>query len=360
MIKKFLTASLILLSAGLNLFALEKISGSSLSVCAVGRYLDAPDGTRSFDWSGTTLMLSFTGKTLSLRCSDTGRDCFNLWLDKERTAYPDRVVEFKGDTVIVLFSAKKKGTHTLIFQKRTEGEQGKVTLHSFETDGHFEKAPQPRPRLIEFIGDSYTCGYGTEAPNRDEPFKAETENPSLTYADILGRFFDAEAIHISHSGRGVVRNYGGFQSETMPELYKRTFDGTAEPLWEKGYTPDVVVIYLGTNDFSEGIHPALSWWCDGYATLLAQVRSNYGEKVPIVCVASPCDERMDDYVEEAVRRSGVENTVYVAIDPLCYNYDSDLGASWHPNYSGQRKVASVIAPYIATVTGWELPVKALE
>lgn len=121
-----------------------------------------------------------------------------------------------------------------------------------------------------------------------------------------------------------------------------------------------MVIYLGTNDFSCALHPALSWWCEGYANLLNQVRSNFGPEVPIICMASPADEMMAYYVQEAVRRSGIGNISCVTVDMRCYNHDSDLGASWHPNYNGHRKVAGTLAPVISTVTGWELPIKAIQ
>lgn len=40
-----------------------------------------------------------------------------------------------------------------------------------------------------------------------------------------------------------------------------------------------------------------------------------------------------------------------------HNYEDDLGASWHPNYRGQLKVASCIIPYISTMTGWKMEEK---
>ncbi len=58
-----------------------------------------------------------------------------------------------------------------------------------------------------------------------------------------------------HFGRGVVRNYGGFAAPTLPEAYPfALFDGrtpAATPDWH----PQVVVIALGTNDFSTRSSP---------------------------------------------------------------------------------------------------------
>lgn len=338
----------------------ETISASDERVSWIGR-TEVVDGAVSFDWSATTLRLRFNGSSLTMKCSDTHRDYFNLWIDKAQGADLTSVVKVDCDSTIVLFKAKKKGVHEVILQKRTEGEQGTATIVSFTTDGSFLAAPEKKSRTIEFIGDSYTCGYGTEAPSRDAPFKAETENPALTYADIIGRLFDAEAIHISHSGRGIIRNYGDYNpTSNMVKLYAQTYDMHSEALWTPSYTPDLVVIYLGTNDFSTGKQPNLGAWCANYAKLLRQVRTYYGEAVPIICMASMADEQMDDYVEQAVRRSGVAGVHFCSVLAEAHNSDGDLGASWHPNYKGHRKVASILAPYVSTVTGWELPFKVYE
>ena len=338
----------------------ETIKGSNPKVTYIGRTEVSEDGSVSFDWSATTLKLKFKGKTLVMACSSTKKDYFNLWIDGEQKAIEDKVVKVAGDTLITLFTTKvKKVTeHTVILQKRTEGEQGTVTISEFTTDGTFLQAPAPKPRLIEFIGDSYTCGYGTEALHRSDPFRPEEENPARTYADILARMYGAEAVHISHSGRGIVRNYGDYnEHENMVKLYAQTFDQFKEDAWSPTYEPNLVVIYLGTNDFSVEKQPSLRAWCANYKKLLQKVREFHGPNVPILCLASPCNELMDDYVQAAVERCGLEKVYFASILPGCHRMDDeDLGASWHPNYNGHRKIASVVAPFISTLTGWDLPV----
>lgn len=354
--KKITLIAALLISTGLCLA--ETIPATDGRISCIGRCLPQ-DTELSFDWSATTLRLNFHGSRLELKCSDTHADYFNLWIDKEQCAVPDRVICVKSDTTICLFKGKK-GNHSIIFQKRTEGEQGTFTAKEFSTDGNFLPAPKRKGRLIEFIGDSYTCGYGTEAPSRDCPFLPETENPSLTYADILGRFFDAETVHISHSGRGIVRNYDDYnQSENMVKFYSQTFDQHSEEAWEGGYRADLVVIYLGTNDFSCGKQPNINYWCDNYGILLQKVRA-FHPGVPVICMASKADPLMGYYVRRAVEKSGLDNVHCLALSDKVHNEESDLGASWHPNYNGHRKVASVLAPYISTVMNWDFPAKVLE
>lgn len=338
----------------------ETIKGTDSRISYIGRVeQNAETGITSFDWSATTLRIRFSGSNLYLKCSDTKRDYLNLWADKGQSRKQDKTLCIEKDTLICLFKGRK-GVHEVTLQKRTEGEQGCISIEELSTDGKFLKASAPKSRIIEFIGDSYTCGYGTEAPNRDTPFYAKDENPALTYADILGRYFDAEAIHISHSGRGVLRNYDDFnQRENMTKKYPQAFDELKEDKWSPSYTPDIVVVYLGTNDVSTGKQPTLYAFCEQYKVLLNQIREFHGD-VPILCVASKADEQMEYYVKEAVKRSKLDNVYSIAVQDQAHNNDTDLGASWHPNYSGHRKVASIMAPYIATIANWEMPFETLE
>lgn len=357
-----LYAALLFLPLGLQ--AKTEIPANDYRVTYVGRVLEQ-SGMVSYDWSGTTVRVCFSGTELQMVCSDSKKDYFNIWIDKEPCAKEDAVVMVSGESQTITLARKlKKGAHIVTVQKRTEGEQGTLTIYGFSTDGSFGYAPGLKERHIEFVGDSYTCGYGTEGPDRNAPFLAETENANLAYAQIIGRFFDADVNTVSHSGRGIVRNYGDFNPEdNMVKKYSQVFDEGSDLQWEPSmaaYTPDIVVIYLGTNDFSVGKQPALNSWCGNYSGLLLKIRSYYGDQVPILCVASKADELMGYYVKTAVERSGIANVSWTAIQDSAHDSEGDLGSSWHPNYKGQRKVACCMIPYISTLTGWDLPVKPIE
>jgi len=345
--------------------AQERIPGTDSRVTVTGRGMACGDTLR-YDWSGTSVRVKFLGKTLKMVCADSGADWFNVFTDKDIAPAEDSRLKVSGGEfrTVTLFEGRKKGEHEIILQKRTEGEQGTFSILAFETDGRFLQAGGQKGRHIEFVGDSYTCGYGTEASGRDEPFRPEEENANLTYASILGRYFDAGVNLVSHSGRGITRNYGdGDPGNTMPVRYLRTLDGNPSFMWDPSsapYKPDIVVIYLGTNDFSTGRQPLLESWLADYKGLLQTIRSWYGPDVPVLCAAAPSGREMGGYVEKAARECGLPNVHWMAIESGAYNMENDLGASWHPNYGGQRKVASSLAPYIATLTGWELPSKILE
>ena len=356
--------SLILLLACTSALA-ATIPASDHKITYIGRTLTEGNSV-SFDWSGTSIRIRFSGTSLKMFCTQEGADWFNVWVDKAPVAKEDSKFSTEsGEQTVTLCSGLRKGVHTVTVQKRTEGEQGCITVTGFETDGAFLLPDEPNLRHIEFIGDSYTCGYGTEATGREEPFRPEEENCNLSYAKIVGRYFDADVTLVSHSGRGIVRNYGDFNPEsTMTDKYSQVFDQHRENIrWESDmvdYTPDLVVIYLGTNDFSVGKQPSIESWCGRYRELIGKVRSNYGDLVPILCVASKANQLMGQYVETAVRLCGYADVHWTSIQDDAHNDGSDLGASWHPNYSGHRKVACCMIPYISTLTGWDMPLKTIE
>lgn len=131
--------------------------------------------------------------------------------------------------MIDFVSGVSRNAHALRIQKRTEGEFGKTTIHRFllPQSGALQQANIERSRHIEFIGNSLTCGYGTEGKDRNEPFKLETENCNLSFSTIVSRYFDADYTLVAHSGRGAVRNYGDtvrVSAVTMREKMLQTFD----------------------------------------------------------------------------------------------------------------------------------------
>ena len=353
----------------------ETVKADDGRITFIGR-TEAVEGSVSFDWTGVYFKVRFQGSCLSFKVSDTKKNYYNVWLDSPMDKAPDKVIAVHGrDTTITIFTAAElsarygtdrkalKAPHQAILQKRTEGEQGTTTVHSFSTDGVFLKADPPKDRIIEYIGDSYTCGYGTEASNK-ERFSPETENQNLTYACAAARYFGAEQIVIAHSGMGIARNYNGnVKDYYMPRRYLQTFDKDKETVWDAKSSPlkpDITVIYLGTNDFSTALQPAERVFVRNYVELLREIKDNYGEDHPVLCMVPKHDILIYEYIRKAVDTCGLKGIHILGLSHSVHDDTGDLGADGHPNYSGHLKIAYAVIPCISTVTGWELtdnPVK---
>jgi lysophospholipase L1-like esterase len=171
---------------------------------------------------------------------------------------------------------------------------------------------------------------------------------------------------IAHSGRGICRNAGSkIPWELMPDLYQYTIDRDSTTRWsveQSAFRPDLTVIYLGANDFSGWMMPDNKKFNKGYLRLLSEIKANYGEEHPILCMTPGPYEYLLLYVRDMVNNCGMQNVYFLGHCPQIHNNstDEDLGAGWHPNYNGQQKIAYALIPYIATITGWglqDMPVK---
>ena len=371
--KKSLFLALCLIAfSSLRLMA-ETIPATDSRITFVGR--TAVQGTSvSFDWTATYFRIAFSGQSLTMKASDTQRNYYNVWIDSPTSAEPHRVIAVAGtDTVIELvdpayLKKSRRSVHEVIVQKRTEGEQGTTTIHEFSASkGQFFPAMPLAERQLEFIGDSYTCGYGIDAKSRLEKFTPETENASRSYAAIVSRYFGADYIAIAHSGMGIARNYNSkFKNWWMPDRYLQTFDmdSTQATRWDAAksdFHPAMTIVYLGANDFSTALAPRYEDFRKHYYRLFSYIKANYGEDHPILCVATKTHEYLFNYVRDLVNNCGLENVNYLGYCPAQHLHtDEDLGADVHPNYNGQKKKAYSIIPYIATITGWglqDMPVK---
>jgi len=364
--KKTITLALIFASLTLGAKTVTTIetAASDPRVTWIGRTLAAQDGSVSFDWSATSARIAFEGDYLAVKVSDTKKNYFNVWLDKEPTEEADFVIKTQGnDSLIVLARNLKKGVHKVTVQKRTEGEQGTTTLHSIFTHGNLVQAEPLKARIIEIVGDSYTCGYGSENSVAKDPFTPETENINKAYDAIIARYFGADLVAIAHSGMGITRNYNEEKKPHlygyhMPDRYLQTFDENKEIKWDakaQSWKPSITIIYLGANDFSVGKQPSLKSYKAKYNVLLKQIKENYGEDHPILCCATKNDELIFDYVREVALNCGLKNVRYTGIFHGVQKYDdTELGASSHPNYKAQIKTAYTIIPYVSTLTGWDM------
>ena len=365
MSRRLIFAALALLCAGaVSAQKRTETPAASSEVRYVGR-TQTKGGDVSFDWSGTSFECRFTGGSLAMRVSDTKKNYYTLTGDGRDAGV---VTTFGTDSVVVLAEKLGRGEHTVRMQKRTEGEQGRTTIHAFLLDRGGRLLPaSPAPgRHIEFIGNSLTCGYGTEGLSKDEPFKPQTENCNKAYACIIARYFGADYTLIAHSGRGAARNYGDKNTtsqNTMADRIANTFDEAAEPAWDfaaSPYRPDLVVINLGSNDFSTLPHPSRDEFAAAYTRILQTLRGAYGDEMPILCVAPRVSEPAFTYIRDLCQSAVVPNLHFAAVLPGYCNDGSELGSSAHPNYAGQRKMAMLLIPYVSTLTGWEAEIKPVE
>ena len=229
-------------------------------------------------------------------------------------------------------------------------------------------APNPvtptaaRPLSIEFIGDSITCAYGVEASGFGDPFRTTTENFMKSYAYLTAAELSADYSAVCYSGYGVVSGSTGAGMRNVGMLVPSVYDDVSDVLgqpWDfPAHSYDVVVINLGTNDFSytgtdEG---RMQEFSRGYADFLAAVRERNPESYIICTLGTMGGQELYPYLEQAVwsfcERTGDTRVTCYLSEPIDFANDG-CGSYGHPGEITQQKSADTLADVIREVLGLE-------
>jgi lysophospholipase L1-like esterase len=225
-------------------------------------------------------------------------------------------------------------------------------------DGKQLLSPPSKPqRKIEFIGDSYTVGYGNESTSRScgSDQLRSTTNTNRSFATLIGRAFHSQYMILGWSGQGMVRNYGDSQKKSAdpyPSYYNRTLGAIDNPLWDfSKWIPDLVMICLCTNDFSTTPYPDDSMFINAYHKFITTVLNNYSN-AEILCVSThtgPSDTLIRKIVDEETTKLGHPKVHYAAFPQSL----DKTGCDWHPTTSDDIKIADTLTKSIMTITGWD-------
>ncbi|MGR4863062.1 SGNH/GDSL hydrolase family protein [Caulobacter sp. LARHSG274] len=243
-----------------------------LPVHVAGRVLPAADGSLGFGWPGVYFEGRFRGAGVEAAV-ESGTEFMRLLVDGEEKAQLRR----PGLARLTL-QGLPPGEHVVRLEKQTESQAGGGRFIGFYPTEGGQALPAVAPaRRIEFIGDSYTVGYGNLSPVQactDEQVHDLTDSQKA-FGPVLARRLNADYRLVAFSGFGVVRNYNGTSpGQSLPAIYDRAVPGDpTHPLGPDGWRPQVVVINLGTNDFSTPLNPGEPW--ADQAALRAAYRDRY-------------------------------------------------------------------------------------
>lgn len=308
-----------------------------------GRVAPAADGAYDFGWPGVYFEGRFTGTSVEV-VVDTGAEHLAVSIDGARKAELTEAGELH-----LLLDRLGPGEHTVRLDKLTESQTGSARFEGFFVGPREAALPAPeRPRRIEFIGDSHTVGYGVRSASRTctEQQVHDLTDTSLAFGPILAGRLDADYRIEAFSGRGVVRNYNGLApGEPLPVLFPRMIPGQAEPrVTEDDWRPDIVVVGLGTNDFSTPLYPGEAWadaaalrhdYRETYVTFVQGLKASR----PGVRVFLIAGDTFAEDVAEVADRTGAKAVRITGMDSgACHG---------HPSVADQRMMADRLEAAIA-------------
>jgi lysophospholipase L1-like esterase len=334
----------------------QTISAAHPSISYIGRFNFSDPEAPTFDWPGVAIEAAFTGPALTLLLED-GNNLYNLYLDGVETL----LWTYAEQTEYPMAADLGPGTHVLRLVKRTEFNGAVGTFHGLylPEGGSTQPAPARPSRRIEFIGDSITAGYGVEGDSPTCPYSALTQNIEQTFAAMIGRELNAEVMTTAMSGIGVIRNYQEpdmISAEPMSVRYERALADDAAFPWDfSRWKPDLIVITLGTNDFSTTPRPSQPIFVQAYIDLLNTIRGRF-PFTPILAVVPPIlPGPATSYIETAVahlNQNQHDPNVHYLAPQANLVLATDYGCDYHPNVSGQQKIADQLLPTIRELMGW--------
>jgi len=313
--------------------------------------LSYPQAAR-FDWSGVSITARFKGSSIGFLLED-GNNNFEVYLD----GAPVTVWATDPDKDLYSLSGLSGGEHTVRLVKRTEALFGTTLFKGLVLDpGAALLPPPPKPvRKIEFVGDSYVCGYGNEAATLKCDSLRPYENVDKAFGADAARDLNAEAVFVAYSGRGVVRNYGDKNrrsTDPFPPLFTRTLCHEPQSRWDfSQWVPDAVVVHLGSNDFSSEPRADSQDYVKNYVRFVKEIRGHYPQAA-IYCMGVTGWPNFHPYLERVVKESndGGDQKVYLVsyadIPP------SELGCDYHPNVVAHRGLADALVPVLRQTLGW--------
>jgi lysophospholipase L1-like esterase len=336
-------------------------TASRVAPSATGGRVAALPGTGAvaYQWPGTYFESAFDGTRIDFGVGP-GQVILHVRLDDRPVA---TLVRPTAGTYRI--EGLAAGPHRVRIDVATESQAGPNRFDGFflPPGSHALPPPTTPARRIEFIGDSHTVGYGNLSPQHDcsEAQVWATTDTTLAYGPRVAGHYGAGYRVNAISGRGIVRNYGGMPADTLPQAYPYLlFDRSARDA-DASWQPQVIVIALGTNDFSTPLAAGEPWkdraalhadYERGYVAFVQSLRARHPHARIVLWSTGLFDGEIRSEVQRVVarlRNTGETRISYLAVDGLQMG-----GCHAHPSLADHQRIADVLVAHIdALPTAWD-------
>jgi lysophospholipase L1-like esterase len=311
-----------------------------------------------YTWPGVYFEGRFRGTGVGIVLNDSAND-YDVQIDGTTVATlvtPGRTTHWVRNL--------SNAEHSVRLVKRTESPWAAGEFGGFVAadGGAVLTKPAARTRQIEFIGDSLTAGYGNLSTTRDCSANGgvtRNTNTDVSFGALAARALNADYQVNAFSGRGMVRNYnGGDPGTSYRTYYDRALLNVDGDVWQKpdSWRPQVVVVGLGTNDFSTALNPGEQWpdqqslvtaYKSAYQGFLDKLRTRYGSGTTIVVSVGQASGTFADAVRQVVQDRNNQGDSRVRH----WNYSDPaldlLGCDWHFSARDHQLISGKLRDYLA-------------
>lgn len=312
--------------------------------------------TFTYQWPGTYFETAFTGTELYFKI---GPGDVILHVSVDGQPFDPLVKPAPGDYRI---SDLSDGIHTARIEVATESQAGPDRFDGFFlTAGEKPGIVGERSRAMEFIGDSHTVGYGNTSTTRDctEDKVWATTDDTQAFGPLIARHYGAEYRVNAISGRGIVRNYDNFPADHLPQVYPYLLFDKAQEDRDTHWQPQVVVIALGTNDFSTQLKPGEPWktreelhadYEKTYVAFFKTLRERFPKAAFVLWATDMANgeiEAEEGKVVERLKQAGETRISFVPI-----NGPAMTGCNSHPSTADDQTIAGDLIRAIDSMDVW--------
>ena len=202
------------------------------------------------DYSGSGIEFNIRASgDIVMKVSSDGASYYTLYIDGVRQ---EKRLEFAdGTQEYVIAEGLAEGEYNFKLIKQTQVAHSLSTMMTLQIGGVLLDRPADKDILIEFVGDSITCGYslyGYPTPGVDNYRGAKYMDATSSYAYKTAEALGADHSLVSISGWAMLPSAPGVENGCVPAIYGKTCYRRGDAAYTPERTADIVVIHLGTND----------------------------------------------------------------------------------------------------------------
>jgi lysophospholipase L1-like esterase len=318
----------------------------------VGR-VDFSDPLAPKFWApGIYVQAKFKGTSLSIDIND--EDLYGVthnYLEIAIDNNPPFRIQTTGKTNhIKVADNLPPGVHTVTICKDTESNIGYISFIGVTCEKLLSLS-MPK-RKMEFIGDSITCGTGSDQSvvKCDQGKWYDQHNAYMSYGPTTARALDAEWQLTSLSGIGLIHSCCNLKV-TLPNIFDKVFLVQDSIQWNfSEYTPDVVTVCIGQND---GKQDSVTF-CSAYVNFIKVIREKY-PKADIVCLNSPMGNAqltamLKRYITGVQQYFNSKGDSHVSHYFFSRSWNDGCGG--HPSMAQHALIAAELTAYVKQLKNW--------
>lgn len=312
--------------------------------------------TYVYSWPAIYFETAFKGDALTIKFDDD-QNYFQLIVDNR-----EPTIIKKPGRLDYQVQNLQAGKHLVRLEKITETQSNTGRFLGFYTSEKSKALATPkRKRRIEFIGDSFTVGYGNTSPSQectnDDVYA--TTHSQLAFGPLVAKHFNADYQINASSGFGIVRNYNGSSPDkNLIGLYPFTLHNN-NYIYADDWQPQVIVVGLGTNDFSTKLNEGERWktraelqqdYVNKYTEFVKSLHTQNPKAQFILMASDQTEGEIATHVAKVI--ANVKADGLKKIDLIIFTGLDYKGCHWHPSTKDDALLADLIIKHLQTQKVW--------